>query len=144
MVCIYAYKQRVIAFFGVTFFLVVSIGVSYLGIYKLNEYLSYPEVVNFSFWVVFAAAFLFFYAPLLAMLFPVIFTGKQITVTLGKKLLKTMGVILGLTVLGMLIFSERYTTSLIDKGYIECLGIPSGWMPGMAKKYAIEPSLCTQ
>lgn len=140
----YHFKQRVIVFFGVTFFLVVSIGVSYLGIYKLNEYLSYPGVVNFSFWVVFAAAFLFFFAPLLAMLFPVIFTGKQITVTLGKKLLKTMCVILGLTVLGMLMFSERYTTSLIDKGYVECLGIPLGWMPGMAKKYAIEPSLCTQ
>jgi len=88
--------------------------------------------------------FSFFFAPLLAMLFPVIFTGRQITVTLGKKLLKTMGVILGLTVLGMLIFSERYTTSLIDKGYIECLGIPSGWMPGMATRYVKNIKICSQ
>lgn len=78
------------------------------------------------------------------MIFPVIFTGKQITVTSGKKLLKTMFIILGVTVPGMLIFSERYTTSLMDKGYTECQGFPSGWMPGMAKKYAIEPSLCTR
>jgi hypothetical protein len=140
----YLLKQRVIAFFGVVFFLTISVGISYLGIFKLREYLSYPDVVSFSFWVAFAAAFFFFFSPLLAMIFPVIFTGKQITVTSGKKLLKTTFIILGLTVLGMFIFSERYTTSLMYKGYTECQGIPSGWMPGMAKKYAIEPSLCTQ
>ncbi|QGU11117.1 hypothetical protein GNG26_12470 [Leclercia sp. J807] len=140
----YSFKQRVIAFFGVVIFLVVSVGISYLGIFKLREYLSYPDVINFSFWVVFAAAFCFFFSPLLAMIFPVIATGKQITVTSGKKLLKTTFIILGLTILGMFIFSERYTKSLMHKGYTECQGIPSGWMPGMAKKYAIEPSLCTQ
>ncbi|SMG55421.1 hypothetical protein [Cedecea sp. NFIX57] len=138
------FKQRVIAFFGVVFFQVVSIGFSYLSIFKLHEYFSYPDVINFSFWVVFAAAFFFFFSPLLAMIFPVIVTGKQITVTLGKKLLKTTFIILGLTVLGMFIFSEIYATSLMHKGYTECQGSPSGWMPGMAKKYAIEPSLCTQ
>lgn len=140
----YPFKQRVIAFCGVIFFLVVFIGVSYLGIFKLREYLSYPDVVNFSFWLTFAAAFFSFFSPLLAMIFPVIFTGEQITVTSGKKLLKTTFIILRLTVLGMFIFSERYTTSLMHKGYTECQGIPSGWMPGMAKKYAIEPSLFTQ
>lgn len=140
----YPFKQRIIAFCGVMFSLVVSIGISYLGIFKLREYLSYPDVVNFSFWVTFAAAFFFFFSPLLAMIFPVIFTGKQITIASGKKLLKTTFIILGLTVLGMFIFSEKYTTSLMHKGYTECQGIPSGWMPGMAKKYAIEPSLCTQ
>ncbi|WP_145503759.1 hypothetical protein [Yersinia vastinensis] len=140
----YPLKQRVIAFFGVVFFLAISVGISYLGIFKLREYLSYPDVVNFSFWVTFAAAFFFFFSPLLAMIFPVIFTGKQITIASGKKLLKTTFIILGLTVLGMFIFSERYTASLMHKGYTECQGIPSGWMPGMAKKYAIEPSLCTQ
>ncbi|BAK14020.1 MULTISPECIES: hypothetical protein [Pantoea] len=140
----YPFKQRVIAFCGVIFFLVVFIGISYLGIFKLREYLSYPDVVNFSFWLTFAAAFFSFFSPLLAMIFPVIFTGEQITVTSGKKLLKTTFIILGLTVLGMFIFSERYTTSLMHKGYTECQGIPSGWMPGMAKKYAIEPSLFTQ
>ena len=140
----YPLKQRVIAFFGVVFFLAISVGISYLGIFKLREYLSYPDIVNFSFWVTFAAAFFFFFSPLLAMIFPVIFTGKQITIASGKKLLKTTFIILGLTVLGMFIFSERYTASLMHKGYTECQGIPSGWMPGMAKKYAIEPSLCTQ
>ncbi|ELJ5852768.1 MULTISPECIES: hypothetical protein [Enterobacter cloacae complex] len=140
----YPFKQRVIAFFGVAFFLVVSIGISYLGIYKLREYLSYPDVVNFTFWVVFAAAFFFFFSPLLAMIFPVIIAGKQITVTSGKKLLKTTFILLVLTVLGMFIFSESYTISLKDKGYIECQGSHVGWMPGMAKKYAIKPSFCTQ
>ena len=140
----YLFKQRVIAFYGVMFFLVVSIGISYLGIFKLREYLSYPDVVNFSFWVVFATVFFFIFLPLLAMIFPVVFTGKQITIASGKKLLKTKFIILGLTILGMFIFSERYITSLMHKGYTECQGIPSGWMPGMAKKYAIEPSLCTQ
>ncbi len=57
----YPFKQRVIAFLGVVFFLVISIGISYLGIFKLREYLSYPDVVNFSFWVTFAAAFFFFF-----------------------------------------------------------------------------------
>lgn len=140
----YHLKQRVIAFAGGIFFMGLAAGVSYLGMYKLTEYLSYPDVVNFSFWVFFAAAFFFFFSPLLAMLFPVVFTGKQISVTSGKTLLKVVFIILGLTVLGMFIFSERYTASLMYKGYTECRGIPSGWMPGMAKKYATEPSLCAQ
>ncbi|NIG14410.1 hypothetical protein [Pantoea sp. Cy-640] len=140
----YPLKQRVIAFFGVVFFLVISIGISYLGIFKLREYLSYPDVVNFSFWVTFAAAFFFFFSPLLVVVFPVIFTGRQITIASGKKLLKTTFIILGLTFLGMFIFQEKYTTSLMHKGYTECQGIPSGWMPGMARKYAIKPSLCIQ
>lgn len=106
----YPLKQRVIAFFGVVFFLAISGGISYLGIFKLREYLSYPDVVNFSFLVTFSAAFFFFFSPLLAMIFPVIFTGKQITIASGKKLLKTTFIILGLTVLGMFIFSEKYTT----------------------------------
>ena len=122
----------------------LAVGVSYLGMYKITEYLSYPDVVNFSFWVFFAAAFFFFFSPLLVMLFPVVFTGKQISVASCKKLLKAMFIILGLTVLGMFILSERYTASLMDKGYTECRGIPSGWMPGMTKRYAKEPSLCTQ
>lgn len=109
----------------------VSIGISYFGIFKLREYLSYPDVVNFSYWVVFVASF---FSLLLVIIFPIIFTGKQITVSSGKKLLKTTFIILGLTVLGMFIFSERYTTSLIHKGYTVCQGIPSGWMPGIAKK----------
>lgn len=66
------FKQRVIAFAGFTFFMALAVGVSYLGIYKLTEYLSYPDVVSFSFWVFFAAAFFFFISPSLAMLFPVI------------------------------------------------------------------------
>lgn len=140
----YPFKQRVIAFCGVMFLMAISVGISYLGIFKLREYLSYPDVVNFSFRVTFSAAFFFFFSPLLAMIFPVIFTGKQIIIASGKKLLKTTFIILGLTVLGMFIFQEKYTTSLMHKGYTECQGIPSGWMPGMAKKYAIEPSLCTQ
>ncbi|WP_213239542.1 hypothetical protein [Citrobacter braakii] len=139
-----SFKQRVIAFAGVAFFMWLAAGISYLGMYKITEYLSYPDVVTFSFRVFFAAAFLFFFTPLLTMLFPVIFTGKQISVTSGKRLLKAVFIILGLTVLGMFIFSERYTASLVDKGYTECRGGPSGWMPGMAKKYAIEPSLCAQ
>lgn len=56
----YPFKQRVIAFCGVMFFLVVSVGISYLSIFKLREYLSYPEVVNFSFRVTFSATFFFF------------------------------------------------------------------------------------
>lgn len=102
----YHLKQRVIAFAGGIFFMGLAAGISYLGMYKLTEYLSYPDVVNFSFWVFFAAAFFFFFFPLLAMLFPVVFTGKQISVTSGKKLLKVVFIILGLTVLGMLSFQK--------------------------------------
>ncbi len=57
----YSFKKRVIAFCGVMFFLMVSVGISYLGIFKFREYLSYPDVVNFSSWVTFSAAFFFFF-----------------------------------------------------------------------------------
>ncbi len=42
-------KQRVIAFVGVEFFVTLSVGVSYLGIFELRKYLYYPDVVNFPF-----------------------------------------------------------------------------------------------
>lgn len=49
-----SFKQRVIAFAGFTFFMGLAVGISYLGMYKLTEYLSYPDVVSFSFWVFFS------------------------------------------------------------------------------------------
>lgn len=103
LLMMYSFKKRVIAFFGVVFF-ALFIVILYLGIYKLIEYFSYPDVVNISFF--WGAVFLFFFSPLLMMLFPVIFTGKQITVTSGKKSLKIMFIILGLTAQEMFYFQR--------------------------------------
>ncbi|HHA1718979.1 hypothetical protein [Enterobacter kobei] len=82
----YPFKQRVIAFFGVAFFLVVSIGISYLGIYKLREYLSYPDVVNFTFWMVFAAAFLFFFLAVIGYDLPCYYCREADNRYIGKKI----------------------------------------------------------
>ena len=142
----FSFKQRVIAFFGG--------GGEYSSLwfqarFHFSVFLSCANTFLIPMSLIsllggFCCLIFLFLSPLLVIIFPVIFTGKQITVSSGKKLLKTTFIILGLTVLGMFIFSERYTTSLIHKGYTVCQGIPSGWMPGKAKKYVIEPSLCTQ
>ncbi|MCX2192197.1 hypothetical protein LD112_05525 [Pantoea agglomerans] len=72
----YHLKQRVIAFAGGIFFMGLAAGISYLGMYKLTEYLSYPDVVNFSFWVFFAAAFFFFFLSIISDAFSCCFYRK--------------------------------------------------------------------
>lgn len=138
----YSIKQRVGVFVGVCFFLMLSLGISFIGCHDLLSYYTYPTVVVFSMWTLFAACFVGIYIPLLCMLFPVVIYGRQISIKSGKILLAFSFIILILVIIGMLMISFSYKQSLMDRKYIQCDGIPTGWMPGMATKYVSDKSLC--
>lgn len=78
------------------------------------------------------------------MIIPVIIYGRQIKIELGKKLLAFSLVSLVLITITMLAFSFIYKVSLSNRGYVECTGIPTGWTPRMATKYALDISQCNR
>lgn len=68
----------------------MSIGLSFIGLSQFKMYLTYPDSLTFSIWTVFAICFVFFLSPLLMMLIPVIFFGRQVSVYHSKKLFSIM------------------------------------------------------
>ncbi|KAB8309371.1 DUF1240 domain-containing protein [Erwinia endophytica] len=50
--------------------------------------------------------------------------------------------LVGVFFVSSVIFSFAYTSTLTSKGYVKCAGRPDGWMPGMATKYVLPPSVC--
>ncbi|MEI8631605.1 hypothetical protein P4S72_04765 [Vibrio sp. PP-XX7] len=60
-----------------------------------------------------------------------------------QKLINKITVLGAITIVVLTIgFKVIYQNTLNSKGYIECEGIPSGWMPGMAAQYVTDPNLC--
>ncbi|RJT49876.1 hypothetical protein D6D38_22615, partial [Rahnella variigena] len=62
-----------------------------------------------------------------------------------KKIEKLMPIFKCLCVISLYLsisLSVGYVSVLKNKGYISCPGIPSGWMPGTATKYAFSGDLC--
>ena len=141
---IYNMKQRFFSFFGFLLFSGLSFSVFYAGFYLLSSYQKYNSVVVYSIWSIFAIFFPLFFMPYALMLIPVFTQGKSISTKAGKILIKISLFFLIATLMGMASFSMVYKNSLQDRGYIECQGIPSGWTPGMATKYAINESLCNK
>ncbi|MFC7777022.1 hypothetical protein ACFQW4_08085 [Pantoea sp. GCM10028869] len=138
----FSLQQRAFAFVGFLFFLLMSIGLSFIGLSQFKMYLTYPDPLTFSIWTVFAICFVFFFSPLLMMLIPVVFFGKQVSVYYAKKLFTIMMVFLSITVFLMITFSSWYKNSLSEKGYSECINSSSGWMPGTGTKYAKYEVFC--
>lgn len=138
----FSLQQRSFALFGFLFFLLMSIGLSFIGLSQFQMYLTYPDSLTFSIWTVFAICFVFFFSPLLMMLIPVILLGSQVSVYHAKKLFTIMIMFLSITVFSMIMFSLWYKNSLNEKGYSECINSSSGWMPGTGTKYAKHDVFC--
>jgi Mn2+/Fe2+ NRAMP family transporter len=107
-----------------------------------NNYFSFGDGVVFS-WLTFS----FIVLPVI-MIFPLIYfmllllKGEECAF---KKMDAYVAYLkwgcIALVVMGVL-YSVLYPTVLVKKGYLQCNGIPSGWMPGTATHYVRDSSLC--
>ena len=135
-------KNKIRPFFATLMILAMYVFCTLFGITLFDEYYSFGNVIIFS-WFSFSIIALPF-----ILIFPlfyfIIFLFKDSDYAFKKMngfiwIFKITCIVL--IVLGI-VFSLRYTNSLSERGYIRCQGIPSGWMPGMATKYALNKELC--
>lgn len=137
-------KMRCIAFSFITFILApLCIFVMYILVDDLRSWSESPDVLIFSSLSIVAGVI----APLFLIIFVTIsiqpiFQGHRSSDILQKICSSSLYSLLILGVLANFGFNYYYTGKLVEQGYIKCRGIPSGWMPGMATKYATSEMLC--
>lgn len=137
-------KDKIRPFFAILTILTMCMLCILFGTFLFNEYYSFGNVIIFS-WLSFSIIALPF-----IMIFPlfyfIFFLFKNSDYAF-EKMNGFIGIFkitcLILIVLGI-VLSVAYTNILSERGYIKCQGIPSGWMPGMATKYAISKELCSK
>lgn len=115
----------------------------YLGNNMFNEYFSFGDNIVFS-WLTVS-----FIALPMIMVFPlvyfilILFKGKEYAFkTMDAYVVYLKWGCILLIIIGV-IYSVCYPTVLVKKGYLQCSGIPSGWMPGTATRYVRDSSLCS-
>ena len=74
----------------------------------------------------------------------VVIYGEQMAMGKLKAFYKIIFIYFVISLVIPILFSFFYLKKIEYKGYVQCNGIPSGWMPGMATKYAISEELCLQ
>lgn len=139
----FTFKQRAGSLLGILFiFTPLTIASVWFGLDSLNSDLSFPPSLIYSWgtWLLLFAPLLFI--PLIIMVFPPIFTGKEMTMEYAMPLLKIMIWGCAFAVLADVVYGFYYTNQLEKRGYVPCKGIPTGYMPGMGKQYVTNMRLC--
>lgn len=129
---------------SIVILLSLSVTAGYFGIYEILGYLKFDDKITFS-WVtslLLAIPIIFFFP--LAWFFILFIKGYDIATNIINRAIPFFKFMcIGVLIFSFL-FSYGYVSILNGKGYIQCKGIPSGWMPGMATKYAINEDLCSK
>jgi hypothetical protein len=138
-------KRRVYLFLGVIFlFIPLALGGGYIALNSLKEYFSFPNVLNFSSFIIYGILCALILPPLIFISIPPIFLGRKSSDSVQKSVGKFIVYCFFISIIFQIGFSFYFVNELNNKGYIACKGIPSGWMPGMATKYALSENLCSK
>lgn len=135
---------RLKAFFVFFIFFVIGLVVLYFSIQELIEYYDFHGVIVYSWLDCFASLFSFF--VFIFSMYPghIAFYGFPIPADRSKSIYKIAIFFFVMSLAAPIVFSFIYVNKIESKGYIRCQGIPSGWMPGMATKYATSEQLCSK
>ncbi|MGV3345710.1 hypothetical protein ACGVWS_08160 [Enterobacteriaceae bacterium LUAb1] len=135
---------RLKAFLVFFIFLMIGLTVFYFSIQEVIEYYDFHEVIIYSWLDCFTLLFSFFI--FIFSVYPgyVAFYGITIPAGRSKSFYKAALFFFVMSLVVPIIFSFIYVNKIESKGYIRCQGIPSGWMPGMATKYATSELLCSK
>lgn len=114
----------------------------WLGTEEYIKYTSFSNVIIVS-WlsVIFVALPVVMVFPFIYFLIVTLRTEKQ-AINMMSRHIRAFKLICILLIIACISFPHMYKNNLQKRGYIACNGVPSGWMPGMATKYAINESLC--
>lgn len=123
-------------------FFIIGLGACYFSIQKLIKYFKFHDLIIYSWMDCFAL--LFSFVIFLFSIYPsyVAFYGVPIPTDKSRGIYKIALVFFAISLVSPIVFSFIYISKIESKGYIQCQGIPSGWMPGMATKYALNKELC--
>lgn len=123
-------------------FFTIGSGVLYFSIQELIEYFKFHDVIIYSWMDCFALFFSF--VVFLFSIYPshVAFYGVPIPAVKSGAIYKVALVFFAISLVIPIAFSFIYVSKIEAKGYIQCQGTPSGWMPGMATKYVTSEALC--
>lgn len=136
-------KRRVSMFFGVLFLVIpLSVGGVYLTLDTINEYLSFPYIIVFSSFIIYGITCFLILTPLTFLSIPPIFLGRQAPDSIQKPVSRFIVFCFLTSIIFQIGFRFYFINEFEKRGYVACQGIPSGWMPGMATKYALNEELC--
>ena len=136
------FKKRVIGLLAGLIFLALGGVIGYLGVVNVHNLLSYPDVLLFSRLSVLAAMSPLVFFPMLPLSGYLVCTGKQAPHSVQKKHGFIIVISAIVILFSMITFSNWYTSNLEKEGYVRCSGVPIGYMPFMAVKFALDESLC--
>ncbi|MEA1063513.1 hypothetical protein [Erwinia sp. HR93] len=133
--------KAIAAFF---IFFIVGLGGIYFSIKNLSEYFEFHTMIVYSWMDCFALLFSFVF--FLFSMYPahVALCGFPMPPNKAKSVYKLLFSFFVISLATPVLFSFIYINKIESKGYIKCKGIPSGWMPGMATKYATSELLCSK
>lgn len=114
-----------------------------LWLNDLISYLKFKNVIVFS-WMSVSLIFIpiIFYFPIYWFFADSIYD-KKIALEKTTKIMPYFKVAIISSITLCLCISVGFTLTLKEKGYVICKGIPSGWTPGTATKYAKDISHCS-
>lgn len=136
-------KRRIFIFFGVLFlFIPLGAGGVYLTVDAINEYLSFPDIIIFSSFTIYGITCFLILLPLVFISLPPVFLGRQASISIQKPVSKFIVLCFLTSIFFQIGFRFYFVNEFEKRGYMACQGIPSGWTPGMATKYAISEELC--
>lgn len=135
-------KIRLKSLLSIPFFLALPLLTFSLSIEDLFSLFDKSDVVIVNRFLFVGLLSPLFLSPLLVLAYHLFLHLKQASISLQN----TVGKIIIFSFLFSLIisftFSYGYGTYLKSNGFTQCRGIPSGWTPGMATKYATSETLC--
>ena len=136
-------KQRIGLLLWVIFFIIpLLIAFLWMGIDTMSDYLSFPSSLVYSLGGVILLFSPILLIPLIVLTIPPVFIGKQMVSKNALLLLKFMVYGCVCAIISATLFSFIYLSELEKRGYLPCRGIPTGYMPGMGKRYVTDLSLC--
>lgn len=138
-------KRRIAIFFGVLFFLIpLGGGGLYIALDSVATYFSFPPAFVFSSFTIYGFTIFLMVIPLVFISFFPVFLGRLVSLSTQKNISLFMFICFFFFILLQIGFKLYFVSELEHRGYIECRGIPSGWMPGMATKYVTNEVLCSK
>jgi len=136
-------KERFFLLLGVVLlYIPLSFSSLYVTFDGLSSYFSFPAVFVFSSLIIYGFLGGLVFISLVFISIPPIFLGRKSSDSVQKIIGKFILYCFYASVVSQLVFRFYFINVLEQKNYIACQGIPSGWMPGMATKYALNKELC--
>ena len=134
--------KRLRAFFATLIGIAITIGTGIFGFQGVIEYFNYTDVIIYTRGLVVFLFIPLFFIMVTGYQMYILIYGRDLPHFIGVKLVRATIFIAISAFVSSISFSIWYSNHLEDKGYIQCSGVPVGYMPFMAVKYVVFESMC--